>query len=122
MIVVETDILCVTILVATTAVVGATGSAGGALIVGAIVSGGTVVVDCAGRDTRIDADVVGTDIASGTVAVDGTSEFFATANVVCANIAGRTLSIMIARVRLLTDRVLRVTDESSTAVGVNGAP
>ena len=122
MIVVKTDILCVTILAATTGVVGATGGASDTLIVGAVVSGGTVVVDCAGRYTRVDADIVGTDIAGRAVAVDGTSEFFATTNMVCANIAGRTLSIMITRVRLLTDRVLRVTDESSTAVGVNGAP
>ena len=119
MVVVETDILGVTILVAATGVVGATGGAGDTLIVGAVVSGGTVVVDCAGRDTRVDADVVGADIAGGTVVVDGTSECFATANVVCANVAGRTLSIMIARVRLLTDRILGITYESSTAIRVN---
>jgi hypothetical protein len=57
-IVVETDVLRVTILVASTGVVGATGVTSDTLIVGAVVSRGTVVVDCAGRYTRVDADVV----------------------------------------------------------------
>ena len=119
MVVVQTDVLSVTILVGTAGVVGATGNTGGTLVIGTVVSPATFVVDFA-RCCAIDnADVVGADIAGGTVAVNGTSKCLSTTGVVDTRVASRTFSIMIARVRLLTDRILRVTNESSTAVRIH---
>jgi len=119
MVVIQADVLCVTVLVGTAGIVGATGIASGTLVVGTVISRGTVVVDRASCCAIDYADVVGAHIAGGTVAVDGTSECLTPTSVVDTGVAGRTLGIMVARVRLLTDRILRVTDESSTAVRIH---
>ena len=116
MVVVQTDVLGVTVLIGRAGVVGSAGGTSDTLVVGAVVSRGAVVVDRAGGCTGHNADVVGADISGGTVAIDGTSECLAATSVVGTHVAGRTLGIMIARIRLLTDCVLRVTYESSTAV------
>ena len=58
MVVVQTDVLRVTILAAAAGGVGATGRSSDTLVVVAVVSRVAVVVDGAGRCTRDDADIV----------------------------------------------------------------
>ena len=116
MIVIQTDVLCVTIFSTRTAA-GSTWNARNTRSVRTIIPAPTVVVDTTCRSIA-DADIIGTDFPRRTIAVDRTSKFVSHTDIVDTSIPRRTVWIVVARVRFLTDGVLSVANESRPTVTV----